>query len=173
MASNADQLYKKVTLLMGKESWPEAVKLLKHESPLVEQDWRLSWNLGWCYFKLNRLDNTKRHLLRAVKIAPGNPTCKWALGNVYLKKKQFRKAETVLADSLKIKESHLTRIALALAYLSQGKIEEAEKVHLDGIKLGSKLSERYESYAAFLSDIGREAEAQKMNQKVKDLRVIN
>jgi uncharacterized protein HemY len=60
---------------------------------------------------------------------------KWGLGNVYLKRKHLKKAEVVLTESLRIKELHLTRIALALAYLSQGKVAEAENVHLEGIRL--------------------------------------
>jgi Tfp pilus assembly protein PilF len=139
----------------------------------VKQNWRLSWNLGWCYFKLGRLGDARKHLFHAAKLDPENPTCKWALGNVYLKKKQFRQAEVVLTESLEIRESQSTRIALALAYLSQGKVTEAEKVHLEGIKLKPGKSDRHESYAAFLSDVGREAEAQKMNQKVKNLRSID
>jgi Tfp pilus assembly protein PilF len=95
------------------------------------------------------------------------------LGNVYLKKQHFKKAEVVLVESLRIKESHLTRIALALAYLSQGKVVEAENVHLEGIRLKPKSGERYESYAAFLSDVGREMEAQTMNQKARMLLLIH
>ena len=87
--------------------------------------------------------------------------------------KQFKKAEVVLTESLGIKGSHLTRIALALAFLSQGKVAEAENVHLEGIRLKPKNSERYESYAAFLSDVGREAEAQTMNNKARKLQCVN
>jgi Flp pilus assembly protein TadD len=158
---------------MAKECWHEAISLLKHELAVVGADWRLSWNLGWCYFKLDRFDDARRHLIHAAKLAPENPTCMWALGNVYLKMKQFKKAEALLAESLRIKESHLTRIALALAYLSQGKIANAEKVHLGGISLRPKNSEGYESYAAFLSDVGREAEARRMNRKAKGFQRVN
>ena len=112
-------------------------------------------------------------MIRAAQLAPENPTCKWGLGQVYLKKRQFKKAEIILRESLGIKESHLTRIALALAFLSQGKVAEAESVHLEGIGLKPKNSERYESYAAFLSDVGREVEAPAMNKKVRKLQRVN
>src|SRR5882672_9566250 len=167
MTKSADKLYEQVSVLMKKDRWLEAIKLLKADFSLVKQNWRLSWNLGWCYFNLSRFDDARKHLFHAAKLAPENPICRWALGNVYLKKKQFKKAEVVLTESLKVKESHLTRIALALAYLSQGKVKEAERVHLEGIKLKPGRSDRYESYAAFLSDVGREAEARKMNRRVK------
>jgi Flp pilus assembly protein TadD len=158
---------------MGKERWLEAVKLLNRSLAVVQRDWRLSWNLGWCYFKVDRLDDARKHLIQAAKLAPENPTCKWALGNVYLQRKQFRKAEILLSESLKIKESHLTRIALALAYLSQGKVTEAEKMHPENIRRKPEKGTRYESYAAFLSDVGRETEAQRMNRKAAKIKRVN
>jgi Tfp pilus assembly protein PilF len=78
-----------------------------------------------------------------------------------------------LYESLQVKKWHAARIGLALAYLAQGRIEEAEQTHLDGIKLKPKRSERYQSYAAFLSDVGRDAEAQDTNRKAEELRNLN
>jgi Flp pilus assembly protein TadD len=173
VSKSAEQLYKRALSEMKKERWLAAIKLLKHELAVVQKNWRFSWNLGWCYFKLDKFDDARKHMIRAARLAPENPTCKWGLGTVYLMRDQFRKAEVVLAESLKMKESHSTRIALALAYLSQGKVAEAENVHLEGIRLKPKNSERYESYAAFLSDVGREAEAQTMNKKASTLRRVN
>jgi Flp pilus assembly protein TadD len=170
--NRSKELERSITSAMRRERWLDAIKLLKNEVDVVQEEWRLSWNLGWCYFKLDRLHAARKHLIRATTLAANNPTCKWALGNVYLRRKQFGKAETVLAESLRIKESHLTRIALALAYLSQGKVTEAENVHLEGIRLRPKKSTGYESYAAFLSDIGREADSQRMTRKSKKLQRV-
>jgi Tfp pilus assembly protein PilF len=88
-------------------------------------------------------------------------------------RKQFKKAEVVLTESLRIKESDLTRIGLALAYLSQEKVVEAESIHLEGLKLKPKSGQRYVGYAAFLSDVGRETEAQMMVKKAQKLQRIN
>ena len=173
MTESADQLYKRALSEMKKEQWLAAINLLQHEQVVVQKNWRFSWNLGWCYFKLDKFDDARKHMIRAARLAPENATCKWGLGNVYLKRRHFKKAEVVLTESLRIKESHLTRIALALAYLSQGKVVEAENVHREGIRLKPKSSGRYESYAAFLTDVGRETEAQTMNQKARKLRRIN
>jgi Flp pilus assembly protein TadD len=171
--NGAEQLYKRALSEMKGDHWLKAIRLLKHELPVVQKDWRLSWNLGWCYFKVNRLDDARKHMIRAVRLAPETPICLWGLGTVYLHRKHYKKAEAVLAESLRVKESHLTRIALALAYLSQGKVSEAENVHLEGIRLKPKQSGRYESYAAFLSDVGREMEAHRMSQKAGKLRRVN
>jgi Flp pilus assembly protein TadD len=173
MTDSAEQIYERALSEMKKEHWLTAIKHLKNGLALVKKDWRFSWNLGWCYFNLDRFDHAQKHMMRAAKLAPEDPVCKWGLGSVYLKRKQFKKAEAVLAESLKIKDSYPARIALALAYLSQRKIAEAEKVHLDGIRLKPTSSARYESYAAFLSDVGRDTEAQRMNKKALELQRIN
>jgi Flp pilus assembly protein TadD len=158
--------------LMREERWVDAIKLFKSELSLTVADWRLTWDLGWCYFKLDRFREARKHLIRARKLAPENAICAWGLGSVYNKLGQHRKAEKYLVDALRIKDSHMTRIALAFAYLAQGKLEEAENIHLEGIKLKPKASSRFESYACFLSDVGREREAQSMYQKAKELRGI-
>src|SRR5207245_1414524 len=160
-AASNDEVYKRASYLMWKERWADAIRLLKPECNAAKCDWRSCWNLGWCYFKIGNLDLARKQLVHATRLSPTNAACKWALGIVYLDLKQFRKAEAILAESLTIKETHNTRIALALAHLAQGKVTEAEKIHLEGIRLRPKRSEGYESYAAFLSDVGRAAEAQK------------
>lgn len=171
--SLAAELLGKAVFLMKQERWLDASKLLKSRSSLVHKHWELSWNLGWCYFKLVRFNRAAKHLRRATKLATENAACKWALGSVYLKREQYKKAEAILLESLRIKNTHSTRIALALAYLAQGKIIEAERLHLQGIRLKPKKSERYESYAAFLSDVGREDEALQMQRRAETLRRVN
>ncbi len=158
--------------LMKQDRYLEAIQLFQSNSSALAEDWRAMWDFGWCYYNLGQYSKAGRWFDSADAAAPGNPTCKWARGLVYIKKRKYKKAEQVLTESLQLKERFHTRIALALAYLAQGKVEEAENTHLDGIKLGTRLTERYESYAAFLSDVGREAEADKMNRKVRDRQAI-
>ncbi len=110
---------------------------------------------------------------KARRFVPENHHCNFLFGYVYLKQKQYNKAESLLIESLRARESDSARNALAWAYIEQGKIQKAEKTHLDGIKLRPKKSEVYESYAAFLSYVGREVEADEMNQKAKDLQRVN
>jgi Tfp pilus assembly protein PilF len=168
-----DEIWQRAEPLMKAERWLDAIKLLSERSSDAGNHWKLSWNLGWCYFKLDRFDDARKHMERSHELAPDNAICKWALGNVYLKKRQYKKAEAILSESLRIKDSYATRIALALAYLAQGKVTEAEKIHLENIKRKTRRSESHESYAAFLSDVGREAESEKMMQKVRAMRSVN
>jgi tetratricopeptide (TPR) repeat protein len=94
-----DELYKRASYLMWKERWAEAAKLLKPKCAQEKGDWRWCWNLGWCYFKLGKLEFAEKYLIRATQVSPNNASCKWALGTVYLKQKRYRKAERVLAES--------------------------------------------------------------------------
>jgi Flp pilus assembly protein TadD len=173
MCDSTDQVYEQALVEMKKGQWADAIQLLKRELAGTRKDWRFSWNIGWCYFNLGKFVDAQKYMTRAARLAPGNPICKWGLGSVYLKRRYFEKAEAILAESLAIKDSYPTRIALALACLSQGKVAEAEKIHLEGIHLKPRSSARYESYGAFLSDVGREDEARMMNKKARDLRRVN
>lgn len=166
--SDADRLNKKVSASMKKKRLPDAIALLKDEHTMVEQNWRLSWNLGWCNFSLDRFLLAQRVFARALQLSAGNSICSWGLGLAYLKRKDFTKAEQHLVESLRIKDFYPARIALALAYLSQGKVAEAENTHLAGIERRHE-SRRYESDAAFLEDVGREKEVEQMNLKAESL----
>jgi tetratricopeptide (TPR) repeat protein len=173
MTDNAEQLYKRALSEMKKERWLAAIKLLKLGPAVAEGNWRFPWNLGWCYFKLDKFDMARKQMLRANRLAQGHPACKCGLGMVYLECKHFKKAEVALKESLAVEDSMLARAGLALAYLSQGRAEEAEGVHLEGIRLKPRSSRRYAGYAAFLSDVGRKTEAQITEEKARKLRRIN
>lgn len=166
-------LLKLVESMMREERWHDAIHLLKENPVLIEKHWKLLWNLGWCYFKLEQMNKARKYLTRALQLAPKSHACKFALGSVYLEQNQYKKAELFLSQALQMKEFYATRIGLALAYLAQGKLEEAENTHLAGIRLKPNASERYESYAAFLFDVGRDDEAEKMNRKAEGLRRVN
>ena len=96
----------------------------------------------------------RKYLARAAKLAPENHACKFGLGQVYLKTKQYKKAELILSEALRLKETHAARIGLALAYLAQGRTEEAEKTHLDGIRLKPRKSARYDRTRHFFPTSG-------------------
>jgi Flp pilus assembly protein TadD len=173
MTENAEQLYKRAKSEMKKEQWLAAIKLLKLGSAVAEENWRFPSNLGLCYFKLDKFDMARKQMLRANRLVPENPVCKRGLGMVYIMRKDFKRAEVALKESLAIEDSLLARAGLALAYLSQGKVAEAERVHLEGIKLKPKSGQRYVCYAASLSDVGRKTEAQRMEEKARKLQSVN
>jgi tetratricopeptide (TPR) repeat protein len=166
-------LVKRAESAMRKKRWLDAIAVFKEKPSVIEKDWKALWNLGWCYYNLEKFNEAGKYFNLADASVPGNPICKWARDLVYIRKRRYKKAEQVLLESLRLKERFHTRIALALAYLAQGKVALAEKTHLDGIEIGTRLSERYESYAAFLSDAGREDEAKQMNDQVRRIRSVH
>jgi Flp pilus assembly protein TadD len=163
------ELCKQIKSIMNEERWLDAIKLLQANLSVVQMHWELSWNLAWCYLKRHRLYEAQTHMIRAVKLAPEKASCRLGLGVVYLEMKQFRKAATNCAESLRINDSYAARLTLAMAFLEQGKLAEAENVHVEGIELRPKDSRRYGAYADFLSDLGRGGEAKAMYRKAKEL----
>ena len=86
--AKTDRLLKLAQSLMEKHRWRKAVQLLKGDSALLKKDWKLLWNLGWSYFKLEQMNDAGKYLKRAANLAPENHSCKFALGSVYLEEKQ-------------------------------------------------------------------------------------
>jgi tetratricopeptide (TPR) repeat protein len=162
--TTASNLRRRSHDLMRRERWPEAIQLFESNLWLVRKYWEFSWNLGWCYFKIGNWNVAEEHLARADQLSPDNHTCKWGLGSVYLKKREFKKAERALVQATRIKKSTVSLASLALAHLSQGKIVKAAKAHLENIRLHPARSRPYRAYAAFLYDVGRKKESAKMNR---------
>jgi tetratricopeptide (TPR) repeat protein len=161
--------------LMSDERWQDAIDLLEKNLVFVEKDWKLSWNLGWCYFKIEHFSEAQNQMEHSLKIAPPNRmhNCKFGLGMVLLMKGQSAKASVLIKQSLRLKDFYPARLSLALSYMKLGKLKHAEQVHLDGLALKPDSSERYRGYACFLSDVGREEEARRMEQKANALQRIH
>ncbi|MEZ5428498.1 MAG: tetratricopeptide repeat protein [Pyrinomonadaceae bacterium] len=145
-------------LLMRNGKYQDIIELLEKGSFNTEEDWRLLWHLGWSYYQLEQLDEARQQFSKALRLSPENPLCKLLLGAVHLDKKEFEKAEFVLSEALRKKKGYTFRLCLTLAFMGQGKIEDAEKIHLEAIKLKPNDCERLEAYGDFLSDVGREDE---------------
>jgi Flp pilus assembly protein TadD len=163
-------LRKRAAMMMGAERWSEAIALLEDNLSAVKKHWRLSWELAWCYFKLDRLDSAERHMIRASKLGSHNAICRTGLAAIYLKGGHSKKAETNSAKALQIRESYFNRLQLALPYMKQGKLTQAEDVHLEAIKLKPRDGKRYKAYGDFLSDIGRKDLAESMYRNARKLR---
>ena len=166
-------LLKQAESAMRARRWSDAIALYNQEPAIIAGDLKALLNLGWRYYKLEQYSEAERYFKSADAAAPGNAGCKWAKAAVYIKKRNFKKAERLPLESLRLTEGLPARASLVLAYLAQGKVALAEKTHLDGIAIGTRLSERYKGYAAFLSDIGREDEAEQMRQEARRIRSVH
>ena len=154
---------------MQREQYAEAIKLLRKRASEAKNDWRLTWNWGWCYFKLDNYRAAKVHLRRATKLAPDKAACYWAFGLACSEAGNYRMAETALLKALSLKDSYLARLSLALTYQKVGKLEKAECVHLEGIALKPDAAERHKAYANFLSDVGRKKEERQVRKKASEI----
>lgn len=144
--------------LMSQERWESALDLIE-EIHVESRSWQLNWNCGWALLKLGRHKDAARALRRSVLQNPSEAICHWALGEALVECVELALAEKHLLVALSIRDGRLARCTLALLYMRQGRFEEAERVHLDGLQLKPASRERLEAYADFLDDTGREAEA--------------
>jgi tetratricopeptide (TPR) repeat protein len=156
--------------LMQNERWKAAVAFLKEHEELVKEDFSLSWTIGWAHWKQEQFGEARRFLLQALQLARGpRDECvgHWALGLSYLGLGKHDQAEVSRRESLRIGDYSPARLDLALLLMELGRFAEAEQLHLDGIQLKPKSRARWEAYSAFLSDVGRETEAQGGSRKSK------
>lgn len=155
--------------LMLHERWTEAIAYLEARPELVQSDYQLCWTLGWAHFKQAEFVAACRFLQQAAQMAPEEYAGHFALGTVYLELGKYNEAESSLRTALGIRDTSLARLTLALVYMEQGRSDEAEQVHLDGIAADPKSVERWEAYGDFLSDQGRGPEAEEAYARAKSL----
>jgi Tfp pilus assembly protein PilF len=170
MKSNISEIEKEVLRVMSLKKWSKAIALLNEELPTVKKDWKLSWNLGWCYFKLRQLGTARVHMERSRRLAPNNAIALWGLGVLHLYAHDYKKAQLYLKRSLLRKESYVCRVALAVAYLKQKRPLDAGRVYVDGMKKRPNDYRLYEAFGDLLWDVGDKARAAKQYQKAKQLK---
>jgi Tfp pilus assembly protein PilF len=152
-------MLEKAIELMGSERWSETIVLLRQHEAEVQSDARLARALGWAYLKVDDHASAVVWLERAVALMPASALNTWALGSALLEAERWTEAEHQLLRSLAIRDSYLSRMALAFLYQQAGRLTEAEAVHNEGVRLMPHDGRRLGAYADFLSDIGRTEEA--------------
>ena len=147
-----------------------AIELIESKPLLFERSAELSWNLGWAYFKLEDWKAAQTHLSRARDLEPGKASSWWALSVAQMEDGLLEEAERNVKEALRLRDTSNFRGTLALILMQRGKLGEAEQVHLKGIELKPESAERWESYACFLDDCGRQSEAEVAYKKARALR---
>lgn len=160
------ELNERAQSLMENERWSEAIALIESQNS-HETDGELSWNLGWAYFKLEDYDSAELHLERATQLTPTSAPAWWALGTAQHEHGLLDEAERNLKHALTLKDSSDSRMVLAVVLMERGKLAEAEQIHLTGLELKPESPERWRSYACFLDDVGRLAEAEVAYKKAR------
>lgn len=167
MENESKQLNEHAQELMQEERWVDAIKLIESHPSLFEEDAELTWNLGWAYFKLENWKAAQVHLSRARDLNPKLAAAWWALGAAQMEAGVLAEAERNVKEALRIRDSSNARLTLALILMQRGKLAEAEQIQLRGIQLKPESPERWESYACFLDDVGRQSEAQVAYNKAR------
>ena len=140
--------------------WTDVIS--RTERALETADQEALWNRGWAFFKLERFEEAIATFEQCVTLSkPGMELAitHWGLGCVLASCGQAKAAETSFKSSLEARDGYLPRVSLATLLLTQGRSEEAEEVHREGIALRPGDGRRLAAYADFLDDIGRTSEA--------------
>ena len=161
------ELNERAQALMSEEQWVEAIALIESQLQTFENDAELCWNLGWAYFKLDSWKTAEEHLSRAAELDPTMGSAWWALGTVQMKAGILDKAERNVKEALRLRDSSNFRGTLALILMERGKLAEAEQIHQKGLELKPNSPERWQAYACFLDDVGRQAEAEVAYKKAR------
>lgn len=147
--------------LMTQQRWMDAIQLAEQNSDILQTSFKASWTTGWAYFQLNQYSEAVPHLERTCSMSPASHShaaaAYCALGAVWLNLEKYDLAEECLLKSIDFKSGYLNRSGLALVYLQTGRIDAAERIHLEGLD-ERRTQQRLESYADFLGDTGRAEE---------------
>ena len=154
--------------LMRSERWELAIELIE-QVPMEARSADLNWNHGWALFKLDRFERAAQSLRRAVLQRSTHAVSHWALGVVLQAAGDPVAAEKHLRTALSLRDSGLARLSLAVMYMEQGRLDEAERIHVEGLELKPDDKQRVEAYADFLSDCGREPEARVQYARAAEL----
>ena len=173
MGTDEERILADGTALMSEERWREAIDLFLSAANYVASNWKIAWNAGWAYYKVEDYQNAVETLRRSTELAPDNASAWWALGTVQQKANDLEAAEISLRRALTLKDSSMARRSLALVLMQQKRWSEAETVHAEGIELQPKSASRWKSYGAFLSDMGRREEALSAYRRYRASRVTS
>jgi len=170
MKNESKKLDEEAQALMQEERWSDAINLIESRPSLFERDATLSWNLGWAYFKLEDWKSAQVHLCRARDLDRKMAASWWALASAQREAGALDEAERNVKEALLIRDSSIFRQTLALILMQRGKVAEAEQIHLRGLELKPESPERWETYACFLDDLGRQSDAEAAYKKARSYR---
>ena len=169
MTNPEDELRAKVRALVQDERWGDAIAMMEEQTATVARSFYLAWTLGWALFKSNRPDDAIEYLTTATELEPANHVGYWALGEAHGASGNTADAERCLAVSLALKDSYQARRALGFLHHREGRIEQAEAIYREGVRLAPDHRERLETLADFLSDVGRKTEAESWYARAREL----
>lgn len=160
----------RVSALMKEERWQEAIEAADRALVDAPENGVLLWSAGWARFRLEKPAEAIPFLRKSVDAEPAKAAHYWALGVAFGEAEDTDAAELWLLRALAMRDSALCRLSLAVIYQKQNLWEVAEAIHHEGLRLRPTSANRLEAYADFLSDAGRESEAQQQRSSATALR---
>ncbi|UII26170.1 hypothetical protein LVD15_23165 [Fulvivirga maritima] len=113
-----ENIYERTKKLMSNQQWKKVIKVLPYEVLKKSDDWRLFWNAGWSYFKLNQFEKATSYFRDAHGLAhevDDMALCLAFLGVAELENGDCYNAQIHLKASLHLKESAMASQALKMA----------------------------------------------------------
>lgn len=109
----------------NKMDQPEKALEMSKKAMGIKPTGEASWTFAQACIKLNRVAEAKTALVKVTEVDPSNMVAQRALGNVYYKEKNYKKAVSHLKKAYTSKPDGETALDLANAYKIIGKIDSA------------------------------------------------
>ena len=108
----------------------DAIKHFNNSLSLNSNQPQILFNLGICYFELDRLDKSLDCFKKCLNMDYKNPSLYINIGRVYFNKRDFEQSEKNYCEALKYDETNKNAsMNLAYLYNYQGKYLEASKIY--------------------------------------------
>ena len=111
---------------VARGQYGEAIHLYQRVLSRRPDFWLSNYNLGFCYYKLNRLEEAQQFLARAIAIDPGNPDQFVYLGLTKFKMGRLPEAESALRHAIALRpDGPGNHFALGILLKARGEFNAA------------------------------------------------
>lgn len=107
--------------------WKDAYRLYSKDITISQRSSTLENNFGVLLEERGQVEEAKKHYERAVKLAPHNPIYLYNLAHYYKKKKNYRRMEEFLEESMKQGRYYVAFEEYGRLLLQQGRTKEAKQ----------------------------------------------
>ena len=104
------------------------------------------------YYDMKEYEKAQDCALKAIDIEPGNPEALIVLGNIELRNKNLKNAETYFKKASSKDKTYTANIKLAQIYQTQNNIKKAKEIYSKILKVSSKAYEAYYEMALLEND---------------------
>lgn len=148
----------------------EAITAYEKAVALAPDSITLRYALGALFWKAIRYDEAEKVFLEVLKRAPEEPRASFNLGDIYLTRKDAKKALPFLETAAQAFPNEFdTRFALGHAYSELGNYEKAIEELQTAVKLNDKIAAGFYQLGRALQRAGRREEAKAALEKAQEI----